>query len=152
MTNTEKKFVPYIVSERINPKTGSDSVFYPAASSYGIVGLNTICQDIARESSLTRGDIKNTVESLIDFINAYLFVGYKVRLDGIGLLSIGFDVETKGKPEDVTVDCVKAVKLHFRADNAMRESLKNIPIAPYENKPGAIGGVATNNSGNGSGL
>lgn len=75
-------------------------MFYPRAVRVNTVDTERISQEIAAYSSLTPGDVKNTIDNLIRVMQQHLQASESVKLDGLGIfrlvmVSKGKGVETK---------------------------------------------------------
>lgn len=140
--------VPFIVVKKI-AKNPADTKYYPKAASYGIIEVDDLCKEISNASSLTRGDVKNTVESLIDGLQQHLSQGQLVRLPGIGLFGISFSTKAEDSKEKVDADNVKNITLSLRPDTKMRDVVKNFSIGEYDPK-NLLRDVTTGATGNGN--
>ena len=79
-------------------------LFYPRVITTGNVGTNQLAREIAELSSLTTGDVKNTIDNLVIVIARHLQASEIVTIDGLG--SFRFTLTTSGNgvelEEDVT--------------------------------------------------
>lgn len=74
-------------------------LFYPRVVRTGNVNISQIAKEIAAYSSLSAGDVKNTIENLITVMSQHLQSSENVTLDGLGtfrmvMVSKGKGVET----------------------------------------------------------
>ena len=63
-------------------------LFYPRVVRTGNVGTSTIAEEIAEYSSLSRGDVKNTIDNLITVLTRHLQSSQTVTLEGLGTFRI----------------------------------------------------------------
>lgn len=125
---------PYIITAKRDPDDPTGKVYYPKATSYGIIERKTLCADIEKATSLTAGDVQNVVNNLLDILKRYLGLGYKVRLDGVGLFSIGLATTSDQDKTKVTADNIKDKKVMFRPDTALRNEVKQFEATLYNQK------------------
>lgn len=80
------------------------------------VGLQDLAEKIAEMSSLTPGDVHNTVRNLMTVMRGELQNSRTVRLDGLGTFTM--TARTRGKgvgtAEDVNPNQVSSLLVHFR--------------------------------------
>ena len=82
MTVLYKPYQSSVVS-----KSGK-KLFYPRVVRTGNVGTSTIAEEIAEYSSLSRGDVKNTIDNLITVLTRHLQSSQTVTLEGLGTFRI----------------------------------------------------------------
>lgn len=90
-------------------------LWHPTVVLGGTCNLSQLAKECAEMSSLSTGDVKNTVDNLIVAINRHLLSGESVSLDGLGsftpaLRSVGKGVETE---EEVSASNSR-LKINFR--------------------------------------
>lgn len=78
-------------------------LYYPKVVRIGMVNTDQIAKEIAAYSSLSTGDVKNTIDNLITVMGQHLRASESVVLDGLGIFrmrmkSKGMGVEL---PDDV---------------------------------------------------
>lgn len=85
-------------------------VYKPAPYYYGTLTTNDAAEQIAEESSLTKGDVLNVLDRYQRYVIVNLQKGYKIELLGFGTISNRF-VTAKGvaTPEEVKATLIKAV-------------------------------------------
>ena len=77
-------------------------LWHPAVVLSGTCNLAQLARECAEMSSLSTGDVKNTVDNLIIVVNRHLLAGESVMLDGLGsftptLRSVGKGSETEAE-------------------------------------------------------
>ena len=85
-------------------------VYKPAPYYYGTLSSDDAAEQIAEESSLTKGDVMNVLDRYKHYVLTNLQKGYKIELLGFGTLRNTFVTE-KGVPteEEVKASMVKAI-------------------------------------------
>ena len=71
-------------------------LFYPRTVVIGNVDTDTLAQEIAEYSSLTKGDVKNTIDNLITVMTRHLQASESVTLDGLGTFRLTMRSPGKG--------------------------------------------------------
>jgi len=117
----------YVVRPKID-KTGEKEKkrYYGVPITSGQMDENDLAAEICERSSLTRGDVLAVISALSDSMQNHLSNGYTVSLKGIGLFTVSASSEGMDEPEKVTPAKVKAQRICFKADNALRSILENI--------------------------
>ena len=89
---------------RLSNKNG-EKLFYPQLIRVATIGTHQIAKEIARRSSLSRGDVKNVSENLIDVMKEHLQASEHVNLEGFGIFRMA--ITSRGScvntPEDVSL-------------------------------------------------
>jgi predicted histone-like DNA-binding protein len=107
--------IPYKARlSKIANKEGK-KLYHPQVVIIGNVTLSELSKEVAELSSLSTGDVKNTIDNLITVMTRHLQSGESVTLDGLGnftvsLKSCGNGVETSDEvsPSDARL------KINFR--------------------------------------
>ena len=81
--------------DKKNPKT----VYSVAPVSYGVLTTEDAAQQIAAESSVTPGDVKNVLDRYAYYVKENLKKGYSIQLLGFGNLTIRFITTGTAKTE-----------------------------------------------------
>ena len=106
---------------------GDKTAKYHAVPIYsGEITSRQLARDLASRSSQSEGDVLSTLVNLSGLVEKYLHEGYKVRLEGLGLLSLSASSAGFDTPEECTPRRVMAKKLCFRAANDMKANLKTV--------------------------
>lgn len=74
----------YKAQKRKNPLKKEEVKFYPQVVITSNVKTDTIAKEIAQLSSLSTGDVKNTIDNLVTVMSRYLCNSQSVTLDGLG--------------------------------------------------------------------
>lgn len=119
----------YIVMPRKNPlKREETEKFYLQARVLGTVGLSDICNEISLSSSLTRGDVTNTIMSFLDTIPKYLKMGYSVKLDELGTFRLTLKSEGSETEKEANASKVKSIRPLFVASTKLKKEIENTPV------------------------
>lgn len=98
---------------RIGTRKGE--TVYSAQPYYnGVISTVDVATQIAQEASLTKADVIGVLERLSYFCQSHLKLGYKVKLDGIGVLyNELITTNSVGTSKAVTSKLVKTVRPAF---------------------------------------
>lgn len=91
----------YVKRESSITNKAGNKVFYPQAVHKGSVRLPQIAREVAEYSSLTAGDVQNTIENLIRVMGNHMRSSEVVHLDGLGSFRITMSCTGKAL-EDIT--------------------------------------------------
>jgi predicted histone-like DNA-binding protein len=117
----------YKLVRRKNPQDRENpGKWYAAPVNDGKVGQQEIFADIVSQSSLSRGDVANAINNLIDTIPKYLVMSKSVNLGELGTLRVSFTSRGVEKPEDFTVDKISGVRVLFVPSTELRRKLENL--------------------------
>ena len=72
-------------------------LFYPQLVSNGRVSFDSLCDEVAEQSSLTSGDIKNCMDRLINCLVRHLQEGRSVDCGDLGSLTASCDTCRRGE-------------------------------------------------------
>lgn len=101
---------------RIGPRKG-ETVYSAQAYYYGTITTKQMATQIAQESALTPADVIGVIERLAYFCQTHMALGYKVRLDGMGIFYNEFiTTNTVKTVSDVTAKLVKSIRPAFNAE------------------------------------
>ena len=90
-------------------------LYHPQVVTTGTVGLDQLSREVAELSSLSPGDVKNTIDNLITVMTRHLQSSESVSLDGLGNFSLSMRSTGKGAEtaeEVIAQNC--SVKTNFR--------------------------------------
>jgi predicted histone-like DNA-binding protein len=114
----------YKLVERSNPRDlAAPKKFYAVHTSSGRKTLGNISRDIEDISSLSRGDISNVLQNLVDQIPKYLLDGQTVSLGELGSLRLTLGSEGAEKAKDFEASMIKNVKIVFTPGKMLKEEM-----------------------------
>lgn len=124
--------VPFKVVGKANPLNRTEQKFYPQLMHKGIVDRVTLEDRIVRETSMSKSDVRAILVIFSDLMSDYLRMGFKVRLEELGLLSLRVKTTGEVNQEDVGVKNVDKVSVGFRPATELIEKLGNTKFEKVE--------------------
>lgn len=101
---------------KIGPSKGK-TVYFTRAYYYGTISTKQIAVQIAQESALTQADVIAVLERLAYFCQSHTALGYRIKLDGIGVFYNELLTEgSVGSADEVTARLVKSVRPAFKPE------------------------------------
>lgn len=97
--------------------------YYATHLSKGRKLLKDIAQDMEQKSSLSRGDISNVFENLVNQIPNYLLDGYTIDLGDLGTLRLSLNSEGADTPGSFHVGMIKNIKIIFIPGKMLKEKV-----------------------------
>jgi len=117
----------YKLVERKNPQTPQAAgKLYASPVNDGTVSQKAISEDIVALSSLSRGDVSNTIDNLLDTVPKYLLMGKSVNLGGLGTFRLSFSSKGVATPEAFNTSLIKGVKVLFTPSSELKSALGKI--------------------------
>lgn len=114
---------------------GEEKELYYACSRRGdVVNLEMILDLIHEKSSLSRGDVINTLKNYEEVVISKLIGGDSVSFGEIGTFSIAVSSDGYENPEDISPDKVRATKIVFTPTKKLNKILKEIKFTNYDKK------------------
>ena len=93
----------------IGPRKG-ETVYSAQAYYYGTITPKQVATQIAQESALTPADVIGVIERLAYFCQTHMALGYKIKLDGLGIFYNELLTEKSvSTPKEVTAKLVKSI-------------------------------------------
>lgn len=107
--------IPYKARlSKIANKEGK-KLYHPQVVTIGSVSLNDLSKEVAELSSLSTGDVKNTIDNLITVMTRHLQSGEGVVLDGLGSFTLSLKSIGKGsETADEVSPSAARLKINFR--------------------------------------
>lgn len=149
---------------QIGPRKG-ETVYSAQAYYYGTITTKQVATQIAQESALTQADVIGVIERLAYFCQTHMALGYKVKLDGMGVFCNEFITANSVSQEKlVTAKLIKSVRPAFSPEytiinGSFRYALlpEKVELVKIDFKGGVPsvseeegGGTETGNQGGGS--
>jgi predicted histone-like DNA-binding protein len=123
----------YKLVELKNPQDRqSPGKWYAAPVNEGKVVQQDIAVDIVNLSSLSRGDVSNVINNLIDTVPKYLFMNKSVSLGELGTFRISFSSEGVEDPKDFSVDKISGIRILFVPSTELKKKLEHIHFEKNE--------------------
>lgn len=123
----------YVIQARKNPINRDEEKYYLIAKTLGVIDLKQICGEISLSSSLTRGDVANTIMSFLDTIPKYLKMGYSVKIDELGSFRLSIHSEGSDTPEEATASKMKSIHPVFVASTQLKKEISDTTVELYQN-------------------
>ncbi|OJV32229.1 MAG: DNA-binding protein [Bacteroidales bacterium 36-12] len=122
----------YKLVQRANPQDRSKVKFYAQPVNEGRIARRDIASEIVNLSSLSRGDVSNVLESLIDTLPKYLLMGKSVSLDGFGTLRLSFSSEGVEDTKTFNTNMISGVRVVFTPSTEFKAALERISFEKSE--------------------
>lgn len=123
------------------PTADGVKLFHPRAVHVGSVSTEIIAKEIAEYSSLSTGDVKNTIDNLVAVMTRHLQSSEVVTLDGLGSFKLSMRSLGKGAETQKDVKASRsAVRVLFRPSStrstgntiATRSLITGVKCVPYK--------------------
>src|SRR5690554_1447528 len=123
----------YRLIQKANPlEPETERKWYASPVKAGTINNYQLSKGIAGKSSLTRGDVMNVIENMVDEIPRYLIDGYSVNLNNFGTLRLSLSSEGVNTPDSFTGDNVKNMRVVFTPSPEFKKTLQNINFEKSE--------------------
>jgi predicted histone-like DNA-binding protein len=116
----------YKLTERANPQDRTQTKWYATPVNDGRITQRDLAKEIVGISSLSRGDISNVIDSILDTIPKYLLMGKSVSLGDFGTLRLSFSSDGVENANEFTVALIKGVKVLFTPGVELKQAIENI--------------------------
>ena len=116
----------------IGPRKG-ETVYSAQAYYYGTITTKQVATQIAQESALTPADVIGVIERLAYFCQTHMALGYKIKLDGLGIFYNELLTEKSvSTPKEVTAKLVKSIRPAFNAEYTILNGTFRYALLPVE--------------------
>ncbi|MDD3080027.1 MAG: HU family DNA-binding protein [Paludibacter sp.] len=122
----------YKLIQRANPQDRNQSKWYAQPVNEGKITRKEIAADIVNQSSLSRGDVSNVIESLIDTLPKYLLMGKSVSLEGFGTFRLSFSSEGAETTDKFNTSQITSVKVVFTPSVELKAAIDKISFEKTE--------------------
>jgi predicted histone-like DNA-binding protein len=116
----------YRIIRRVNPLDRSQEKWYASPVNDGRITKAELSKEIVGLSSLSRGDVSNVIESLLDVLPKYLLMGKSVNLGDLGTLRVSFSSEGVDDPNDFTASKIKGARVIFTPSVELKNALATL--------------------------
>ena len=107
-----------------NPQDrAADNKYYAQVVATGKTDLERLAYLVSNQSTVREADCYAVILSLLHNVVDELKQGRIVKLDKLGSFQIGINSEAVDTPEEVSTNLVKNVRIKFRPDKRMKNSL-----------------------------
>jgi predicted histone-like DNA-binding protein len=125
----------YKAIQRVNPLDRTKSKWYASPVNEGKIAKADLAKEIVDISSLSRGDVSNAIETLIDVVPKYLLMGKSVNLGELGTLRVSFSSEGAETAAAVSANKISGVKIVFIPSVELKKRLANIRFEKVTTAP-----------------
>jgi predicted histone-like DNA-binding protein len=122
----------YKLTKRTNPLDRTEEKWYASPINDGKVTKTDLAKELVGMSSLSRGDVSNVIENLLEVIPKYLLMGKSVSLGELGSLRLSFSSEGVEKPEEFTVGMIRGARVLFTPSVELKNSIANMKFEKGE--------------------
>jgi predicted histone-like DNA-binding protein len=122
--------IEFEVKERvmaIGEKKGQ-TVYYAAPKTQQRVTPRQLEDEIVRATSLARGDVRNALTTLAEFVNSSLQRGASVDLADLGSVKVTIGAQMMNTPEEVTAATLKTPAIRFFPKQEMLNAAKMVKV------------------------
>ena len=116
----------YKLVKRANPQDKKQEKWYAAPINEGKITKTDINKEIVNMSSLSRGDVSNVIENLLDTMPKYLLMGKSINLGEFGTLRLSFSSKGVEKPEEFGTHLIGNSKVIFTPSVEFKKAVKDI--------------------------
>ena len=102
--------------------------WYASPVNAGKVSQKDISNDIVALSSLSRGDVSNVIDSLLDTLPKYLLMGKSVSLGDLGTFRLSFSSKGADTPESFNTSLISGAKIIFTPSSELRQKISNVKL------------------------
>jgi predicted histone-like DNA-binding protein len=118
----------YKLIERGNPGNAQAAKKWYASpvKSGKTVTLNELAVQISGRSSLTRGDVNNTLQNVVDELPLFLMMGRSVQLGDFGTLRLSFGSDGVEDPKNFNTNMIRGVKVIFTPGKLIKKGIEDL--------------------------
>ena len=116
----------YHLIERANPLNREAKKWYASPVNDGKISKTELAKEITGMSSLSRGDVSNVIESLLEAMPKYLLMGKSVSLGEFGTLRLSFTSEGVDTQEAFNTGKITGVKVVFTPGVELKRAIEAV--------------------------
>ncbi|HUW05515.1 MAG TPA: HU family DNA-binding protein [Williamwhitmania sp.] len=116
----------YHLIERANPLNREAKKWYASPVNDGKISKTELAKEITGMSSLSRGDVSNVIESLLEAMPKYLLMGKSVSLGEFGTLRLSFTSEGVDTQEAFNTGKITGVKVIFTPGVELKRAIEAV--------------------------
>ena len=119
--------VQFKATAKVNPRNSEAAPkFYATAIQKEVTNIDTLCEMITSNTTLSRSDVYGVVIELIDKVQFELKAGRSVLLDKLGQFSLTLQSEGAETADELTAHNIKSAKIRFRSGKELNKMLNNL--------------------------
>ncbi|RRD59454.1 HU family DNA-binding protein [Tannerella forsythia] len=122
--------IEFEVKERImsiGEKKGQ-TVYYAAPKTVQRITARQLEDEIVRATSLARGDVRNALTTLAEFVSSGLQQGASVDLGDLGAIKVVIGAQLMDTPQEVTAATLKTPAVRFFPKQEMLNAAKSVKV------------------------
>ncbi|HUW04696.1 MAG TPA: HU family DNA-binding protein [Williamwhitmania sp.] len=122
----------YHLIERINPQDRQAKKWYASTVNDGMISKTELAKEITGMSSLSRGDVSNVIESLLEAMPKYLVMGKSVSLGEFGSLRLSISSDGVDTLEEFNTGKITGVKVIFTPGVELKRAIEAVSFERTE--------------------
>ena len=122
----------YKLIERANPQDRTKVKWYASPVNDGRITQRDLAKDIVDNSSLSKGDVANVIENLLDTMPKYLLMGKSVSLGEFGTLRLSFTSEGVDSADKFSPNLITGAKVVFTPGVELKKTLEDVSFEKSE--------------------
>lgn len=122
----------YKLIERANPQDREQKKWYASPVNEGTISKSDLAKEIVGISSLSRGDISNVIENLIDTMPKYLLMGKSINLGEFGTLRVSFSSKGVVALDEFNTNKISGMKVIFTPSVEFKAALERVKFEKSE--------------------
>ena len=116
----------YKLIQRANPQDRMAVKWYALPVNDGKISKSDLARRIVNMSSLSRGDVSNVIENMIDIVPKYLMMGKSISLGELGTLRVSFGSDGVDDAAQFSNAKIKGLKIIFTPSVELKKELEAI--------------------------
>jgi predicted histone-like DNA-binding protein len=116
----------YKLIQRANPRDRSKVKWYATTINDGRITKSEITKELASRSSLSRGDVSNVIENLIDILPKYLLMGKSVNLGELGTIRVSFSSDGVEDAAQFSTSKITGLHIVFTPSSEFKKQLADV--------------------------
>ena len=118
--------IPFKATPRKNPQEkDAEPKFYASPVYHGTLDIDDICAEISEKTALTPSEVYGVINGLLSSVPKYMLLGYKVRLNGLGIFRYAFSGIGKATSEEVVHTDIKNGRIHYAPDVKLKSKMSS---------------------------
>ncbi len=126
--------LPYDFYENPPRKDSNKKRLHARVVPAGTMGMDEITRFIESSSSLTSGDVKATLTSLVDLMVRELSYGWRIHLEGLGYFELTLSCPSVRSPKEIRAESIHIKSIIFRPEAELKKKFKTVPVERVRRK------------------